>query len=832
MNPTNESITGQIWKWACIIAVILVSIMLFSNLVGLLLSFPPVFEDSPKVYRSGMSGSMDMPYLPEDHSSFDIDIVDEITEGDPIEVTVSTRSGNVPSMPMYISFDPSTGGSIEYDLHDHIDEDGNWSGVTVIPGDLPVGVFEIGLGFKGQSSNISIGNVDLSIELLPSQDPFVLIDVENDLQIMENLVIFIEGHTSSSFSIVTALPIAHSPIQMILGSEGSFGLDPNMTGLSGWERMKFKIDLQDGSELTTDSYLLNFRKGDQKISEFTLSKPFHDRDELHRQDGDEIITEEDEEIVLLTNTYYDLDMKLDGAGPFDILFDDGYPIPETRVLASFEGHSAHVRPVDGERSYRCTFRTIGGYNDDPDDGLIISTGEPGKNMTILQKDIIFKERQSPGFQIDPDPFSIENAFPDPLIITIYEGWELVSYREIKDTPEISIDDNDVQVFEGRSRETPDDASTSFYANIPSNGSLGGQVLETDIDADFQMEVTISFIFFYLPIQPVGAGVPIWFTLISIAIITSLALISIKSLSHGVIPWDKKRRIVHPFRSDSDIMVLSGTFAAALFFSWTVVLLFNMLEQPTPVPGILSDRTPIWIRMILLADASVWEEVVTRVMFIGLPLLFLHPSRKWNLDRFKVLLGGQGKFGRAEVILILVSSSFFGLAHLGWGPWKVIPTFVSGALFGYLYIKIGLHASIAMHFLFDYDSFIFDILEIPYYHLGVIYYFALLVGGFFLAYLLVQVKRWFEYRSNRRLDPKWSLVLHSGLTVLLITSLVISDADPYLILILSMVPFLEAGGFFLHRSGRRKLGKAFVAVGSLFTLALAPIGLMWCFEESS
>jgi hypothetical protein len=236
-------------------------------------------------------------------------------------------------------------------------------------------------------------------------------------------------------------------------------------------------------------------------------------------------------------------------------------------------------------------------------------------------------------------------------------------------------------------------------------------------------------------------------------------------------------------------------------------------------------------MILLADASVWEEVVARVMFIGIPLLFLNPSKKWNLDRFKILLGGKGKFGISEVVLILISSSFFGLAHIGWGPWKVLPTFVTGALFGYLYIKVGLHAAIAMHFLFDYDGFIYDLIDYPYYQLYSVYYFALLSGGFFLSWIMVRFKHWMENRSGRSVDRKWILIAHSTMVMLLVAYVYVTNGITGYTLVLVMVPFLNAGGLLLERGGLKYIPEFIVGFSSFLSLAFAPIGLMWIMERN-
>jgi hypothetical protein len=105
-------------------------------------------------------------------------------------------------------------------------------------------------------------------------------------------------------------------------------------------------------------------------------------------------------------------------------------------------------------------------------------------------------------------------------------------------------------------------------------------------------------------------------------------------------------------------------------------------------------------MFVLASASVWEEIITRVLIIGLPLAaFALISKKERPARY--LLGGFG-VSKAAMILIIISSAVFGYAHYdGWGTIKILPSFMFGLAAGYLYSRYGLYASILLHFANDY-----------------------------------------------------------------------------------------------------------------------------------
>jgi len=110
----------------------------------------------------------------------------------------------------------------------------------------------------------------------------------------------------------------------------------------------------------------------------------------------------------------------------------------------------------------------------------------------------------------------------------------------------------------------------------------------------------------------------------------------------------------------------------------------------------------WELLFLLANASVYEEIITRVLLIGLPLavigIFTRRYRGW-----RTLFGGTALFDRPTMVLIIMSSLIFGMAHViyGWDAFKFPTAFFSGLLFGYLYIEKGLHASIMLHFMIDY-----------------------------------------------------------------------------------------------------------------------------------
>ncbi|MCK4614852.1 MAG: CPBP family intramembrane metalloprotease, partial [Thermoplasmata archaeon] len=134
-----------------------------------------------------------------------------------------------------------------------------------------------------------------------------------------------------------------------------------------------------------------------------------------------------------------------------------------------------------------------------------------------------------------------------------------------------------------------------------------------------------------------------------------------------------------------------------------------------------------------------EELVDRVLLIGIPLYLIHnygtrknrnrpdpnrpediypvPGRRPDLPRHdvdnkgllslftslfrkenrKYFLGGGLELNTQAVLLLFISSMVFSISHIGWDWTKLIPTFLGGMILGVLFLRKGLHACILLHF---------------------------------------------------------------------------------------------------------------------------------------
>jgi len=109
-----------------------------------------------------------------------------------------------------------------------------------------------------------------------------------------------------------------------------------------------------------------------------------------------------------------------------------------------------------------------------------------------------------------------------------------------------------------------------------------------------------------------------------------------------------------------------------------------------------------------------------------------------------ILGGGFKIGPLEAFFIVGSALMFGLAHVaGWDLWKALPTFVAGLGFGYLFLKVGIHASILLHFAFDYLSLGEGLLPGAGYMDVLLVVLFTIVGAFYLGHYTVLAAKWFR-----------------------------------------------------------------------------------------
>jgi len=162
-------------------------------------------------------------------------------------------------------------------------------------------------------------------------------------------------------------------------------------------------------------------------------------------------------------------------------------------------------------------------------------------------------------------------------------------------------------------------------------------------------------------------------------------------------------------TSSSVLRLVTIFTALLFFSQTY---FILLELSGISPDFPEPPDILWLRVYSLLRASVWEEIIVRFAYIGVPMA-LYGFFKGKRKSKKYLLGGFGTDEKLAVYLVVISSVIFALAHLpGWDIYKMPQTLIPGFAFGYLFIKDGLHSAILLHFFWNFMNIPNLLLDIP------------------------------------------------------------------------------------------------------------------------
>lgn len=197
---------------------------------------------------------------------------------------------------------------------------------------------------------------------------------------------------------------------------------------------------------------------------------------------------------------------------------------------------------------------------------------------------------------------------------------------------------------------------------------------------------------------------IYYVLLMLAIVASFIWMLKQSLG----PLGDEMRVRYPAKGHSPLYVIATIFMAVLSFN-IIYYLFVQGSGVSPTSPSFATRE-LWQIIYGFAEASVWEEVVSRILLIGLPLLLVdallrsnNPERKMR-KLHQYVLGGGFTIGRKEAFFLVFSAIMFGMAHVfSWDLFKIFPAAVAGLAFGYLFLKIGVYASILLHFAFDFLS---------------------------------------------------------------------------------------------------------------------------------
>jgi len=206
-------------------------------------------------------------------------------------------------------------------------------------------------------------------------------------------------------------------------------------------------------------------------------------------------------------------------------------------------------------------------------------------------------------------------------------------------------------------------------------------------------------------QPLGVGAFYTFCLVSI-LLSGLYM----GYKHGPSLLGTIKRLftrgeIPPVATRNGIVETVQLYLAILFFTAVWYMAVRVFFQSDPIAPEGITEAALYQQMYMFAGAAVYEEIVTRIFMLGLPLLLLALAFKdRDIPYWRYMVGGDLPIQGRERVVLYFSALLFGLAHVpGWDMWKLIPSVMAGVAFGYLFLRFSLAAAITLHFIIDYTS---------------------------------------------------------------------------------------------------------------------------------
>ncbi len=244
----------------------------------------------------------------------------------------------------------------------------------------------------------------------------------------------------------------------------------------------------------------------------------------------------------------------------------------------------------------------------------------------------------------------------------------------------------------------------------------------------------------------GLAFGFYHILIVAVIVASLVFMIYKSAK----PMAKELSLEMPEEGHSPLYRITTIFLALMTVNLIYVALILIFNVNVTTPGF--NDMQLWQLLHAFAAASVWEELITRVLWLGIPLLIIDLAMHNRGKLRYYFLGGSRVFGRKELIFIWVSATVFSLGHIVyWDAFKLIPTFAAGIGFGFLFIRYGLYACILLHFAVDYYDMPAIVLNSTSLE-GIMGIILIGIGFLGIPYLIVYMRRMILFVTGK--DLKW------------------------------------------------------------------------------
>jgi|GEM_PF-1066322 len=153
-------------------------------------------------------------------------------------------------------------------------------------------------------------------------------------------------------------------------------------------------------------------------------------------------------------------------------------------------------------------------------------------------------------------------------------------------------------------------------------------------------------------------------------------------------------------TDTPLFGLSLLLGSTMLIEVIVSLALTASGNPIEVPeGIVN--LDLSQALLLFTEAAFWEEICFRLILFGVPMMVI-AAIAGQKDFYKYPFGGFG-VSRIGVIMMVITAIVFAYAHVdSWGLSKMVTVTIGGLVFGYLYMKYGIHVSMVGHMITDYS----------------------------------------------------------------------------------------------------------------------------------
>ncbi|MCL2296151.1 MAG: CPBP family intramembrane metalloprotease [Methanomassiliicoccaceae archaeon] len=238
----------------------------------------------------------------------------------------------------------------------------------------------------------------------------------------------------------------------------------------------------------------------------------------------------------------------------------------------------------------------------------------------------------------------------------------------------------------------------------------------------------------------GFASQLWWLLVAIIILTCVATAARKFIC--AVRSAKGAGRFHAVENTAAFWVCVFLTASALIAEiLTFIVIQTGGDIPSPFYGGKRNE------MFLFANAAVWEEIFSRLLLIGVPMVIISLIVTKKKESLKCLSGGFG-MSMSAFILIMISGAIFGLAHFStWEgqAWMIVWGAVMGVFLGYVFVRFGLYAAILLHFVNNYFSS-FDWMGIGGFG-SLVYWLLVGIGVIALIYIMMRLWRFEESKAT-------------------------------------------------------------------------------------